>query len=525
MSKPALAFAPDFYTQLVLSAAVTATRYPAALLTLDAQLEDDLGIDSVKLAEIVALVGKELGLSPGAAPTRRRARTLRELAGLAQEWVGEAAPVPSGPTPDPQVVPTVITAPSPMTAAPLLVAAPVAPARAVPVESQIRAIFARITRYPESLLTAHADLEDELGIDSVKQAEIVAAVVQELQVDPVALRARRARTLSAVVQAVQELLPAPVPASTPAVVATAPRPVAAPSLPSPAAPSAPAPSAVARPLTGFEGKVVLVTGSGRGIGRVMVERLARLGATVVVNSFHSREQGEAVARGIVDSGGKAVHLWGSVTHEGQLDEMFAQIDQRFGGLDLLVCNASNGIIGRFDQITPRDWDRAFRTCVTGTHACVLRAAPLMARRGGGSVVTMSTSMSQRYCAGLGSQGVVKAAVESLTRYLAAELAPQRVRVNCLSAGPVYGELLDQWENAEARIARWEEATPGGELCSADDVADVAEFLLSNRAARVNGAVWVVDNGLTNMVDGVRMSPVAGPRDRVAVREGLNGHQA
>ncbi len=255
------------------------------------------------------------------------------------------------------------------------------------------------------------------------------------------------------------------------------------------------------PILPMEGKVALVTGSGKGIGRVIAMRLAQAGADVVVNSFHSRDDGERTTREILDAGGKALHLWGSVAQEDHLKRMFDTIGTEFGGLDFLVCNASNGLIGPFDRITPRDWEKAFRTCVTGTYESAMRARSLMVGRGG-SIVTMSTSMSQRYMYDLGCQGVVKAAVESLTRYLATELAPDGIRTNCVSAGPVHGDLLDMFPDAPARIARWEAATPGGVLCSAGDVADVVELLLGPKTRRVNGAVWVVDAGLSATVDGL-----------------------
>ena len=96
---------------------------------------------------------------------------------------------------------------------------------------------------------------------------------------------------------------------------------------------------------------------------------------------------------------------------------------------------------------------------------------------------------------------MKAAVESLTRYLACELAPIGVRANCVSAGPVYGELLEKFADADETVAHWENITPGGELCRPEDVAAVVEMLLDDRSARVNGAVWVVDNAVSVQIDG------------------------
>ncbi|WP_223644119.1 SDR family oxidoreductase [Corallococcus sp. EGB] len=463
---------PSSILEQVRQCAASVTRYPLDILTEHAQLEDELGIDSVKLAEIAAVIAREFQLPPDRMPRNGKARTLGAIAGAVAEAL-HAEPAPALPVaPAPAVTEVKVGTGAPVTQDLL---------------PRVRAVFARVTRYPEELLTPHADLEDELGIDSVKQAEVMAVLTKELGLGEAPKPSQRLRTMAAIADAARALLPASPPA--PEVRARAPIHVA------------PAPVASRTELP-FAGKVALITGSGKGIGRVIAARLARAGATVVVNSFHSREDGEKTARDIVDAGGKAVHLWGSVAQEEHLERMFAAIREQLGGLDLLVCNASNGLIGPFDRIAPRDWDKAFRTCITGTYECAMRARPLMAARGGGSIVTMSTSMSQRYMHDLGCQGVVKAGVESLTRYLAAELAPEGIRTNCVSAGPVHGELLGMFPDAAGRVARWESATPGGRLCTADDVADVTELLLGPKTRRVNGAIWVVDAGLSGTVDGL-----------------------
>ena len=239
----------------------------------------------------------------------------------------------------------------------------------------------------------------------------------------------------------------------------------------------------------------------------MAEFLAQRGATVVVNSFHSRDAGERTALDIERAGGKAIHLWGSIASDEHVDEIFRTLDERFGGLDVLVCNASDGRIGAFSELTASDWDRAFRTNVAGHHACAIRAARLMAPRGGGSIITMSTVGAHQYVQGLGCQGVVKAAVEALTRYLACELAPQAIRANCIAAGPVYGDVLDKLSGGDqGAVHRWEAMTPGGTLCDPLDIARAVAFLASDDAAAINGAVWTVDRGFSAHVDGRLHAP-------------------
>ena len=108
-----------------------------------------------------------------------------------------------------------------------------------------------------------------------------------------------------------------------------------------------------------------------------------------------------------------MHIWGSVANPQQVDSMFDQVEQQIGHLDILVCNASDGRIGSLARHSTEDWDRAFRTNVSGHHQCAMRASQLMQRRGGGSIITMSSIAAHRYVEGLGGQGVIKAAVESV----------------------------------------------------------------------------------------------------------------
>jgi NAD(P)-dependent dehydrogenase (short-subunit alcohol dehydrogenase family) len=109
--------------------------------------------------------------------------------------------------------------------------------------------------------------------------------------------------------------------------------------------------------------------------------------------------------------------------------------------------------------------------------------------------------------GLGCQGVVKAAVEALTRYLACELAPQAIRANCIAAGPVYGAVLDKLSGGDqGAVHRWEAMTPGGTLCDPLDIARAVAFLASDDAAAINGTVWTVDRGFSAHVDGRLHAP-------------------
>ena len=373
--------------------------------------------------------------------------------------------------------------------------------------------IAATTRYPTELLTTDAELENGLGIDSVKRVEIIVALSEKFGLDLTARAAASpARTIADIANFIDGLLEKDGKSAKPvqdvreeesprvragaiagAVRASMPQSVPAPHYPSSAGELA----AAARPLSG---RVALVTGSGRGIGRTIARLLARRGATVIVNSFHSREQGEQTAADINAEGGKAIHIWGSVANPDHVDEMFRQVEKQFG-LDILVCNASDGRIGPFLELTPEDWQRSFQTNVAGHHQCAVRAAELMRPRGGGSIVTLSAVGAHQFVDGLGCQGVVKAAVESLTRYLACVLGPSGIRVNCVAGGPVYGELLAKFPDARVAQSRWESMTPDGELCTPMDLAQTIAFLVSDEARGINGAIWIVDHGFSATAEG------------------------
>jgi NAD(P)-dependent dehydrogenase (short-subunit alcohol dehydrogenase family) len=218
----------------------------------------------------------------------------------------------------------------------------------------------------------------------------------------------------------------------------------------------------------------------------VAQQLAALGATVVVNSFHSRRRGDETTAGIIAAGGKAVHLWGSAANPGHLRRIFAEIEQRFRGLDFFVSNATTGAIGLLKDIRPEHMEKAFRTNVMGLHQGAMLAADLMRRRGGGKVVALS-SIGAHWCFDyFGCNGPIKAAVESLVRYLAVELGPGNIEVNAVSAGVIYGEWLDKYPDRP----QWERLVPRGQLNSEEEVAAAVTFLLSSGG--MNGASVIVD---------------------------------
>lgn len=434
------------------------TRYPSELLTPNADLENDLGIDSVKRLEIVVALSDEFGLRLDLEERDSSIRTIEQVA----IWV-ETIARREGAQEEPAAISKVSSVESSTAAGKDI------PTRA---ESPIRAGK-----------VAHGDPAETLGSgESFAPTIRNSRPTSNSHSSPPSSSGGYTELAPVVHRASSSFVPTPHFGNRA----------------SGTSDNDGGSTSTAKPLLG---RVALVTGSGHGVGQTTARVLASRGATVIINSFHSREQGEQTAAEINQSGGSAIHIWGSVANPRQVDQIFEQIEQQFGRLDILICNASDGRIGSFMELTLDDWDKAFRTNVTGHHQCAVKAAPLMQASGGGSIVTMSAVGSRGFIDGLGSQGVVKAAVETMTRYLACELGQLGIRVNCVAGGPVYGELLSKFPDARSTHDHWESITPDAQLCSPMDLANAIAFLVSDEAKGVNGAVWMVDHGFSAMEDG------------------------
>jgi enoyl-[acyl-carrier protein] reductase III len=456
-----------------------ATRYPVEILEPQADFEHDLGIDSVKLGEILVLVRRHFALADDVAIAPDAFRNI-ELAAAAIEIV---LGVPSA-------APAVI---------PAAEAEPLAAGTGHSTDALITTItrvVAQTTRYPVDILQPDADFEHDLGIDSVKLGEIVVVLRTELGLNEAQhIAADRFRTIADAAAALSGLLTT---ATTPPELFSV---GASPAVSSAALPAQrPAADLVTLVTQNggkpFLGKTVLVTGSGHGIGKEIAQSLGALGATVVVNAFHSREAGESTTREIIAAGGDAHFIWASVANARQRAAMFDEIESRFGGLDFLICNASNGLIGPFDGIREEDWEKGFRTNVVGLHHMSLLAAELMSKRGGGKIVTLSSTASYRHINGFGCMAALKSAVESLTRTMAVEFERHNVAVTCLSPGPVEGDLITKFPDADRQIQHWKDLSIGKRLVTSYEIANFVGLLLLGIVPSLNGSVIVFDHGLS-----------------------------
>jgi enoyl-[acyl-carrier protein] reductase III len=240
------------------------------------------------------------------------------------------------------------------------------------------------------------------------------------------------------------------------------------------------------------GKVALVTGAARGIGRATARKLAAEGCDVAVNYYNSADAAETLCAEIRASGRRAVAIQGSVGIPDSVDEMFAEFGKHFDRVDIMVSNAASGVLKPTVDMTLKHWRWCLETNALALNLLTQRALPLM--REGARVIAMSSLGAQRAMPGYGFIGASKAALEALARALAQELGPRGIRVNVVSAGVVDTDALQYFPNREELLANFAERAPAGPVLTPDDVAGAVYLLCLPEAAMINGHTLVVDGG-------------------------------
>lgn len=253
------------------------------------------------------------------------------------------------------------------------------------------------------------------------------------------------------------------------------------------------------PSQPFKDKVAVVTGSGRGIGRAIALHFAHLGADVVVNFYRNRDPAEETAAAIQAAGRQALVVKANVGEIDSLNGLFEQVEDTFGGLDILVNNAASGYNRPALEQRVKGWNWTMDINARAGLFAAQRAAPMMAARGGGAIVNVSSPGANRVLPDYVVVGASKAALEAITRYLAVELAPHGIVVNAVSPGVVETEALNHFaitHTEENILAEARERTPAGRLLQPQDVAGVVGFLCSPDAHMIRGQTILIDGGYT-----------------------------
>jgi 3-oxoacyl-[acyl-carrier protein] reductase len=243
----------------------------------------------------------------------------------------------------------------------------------------------------------------------------------------------------------------------------------------------------------LEGKVAIVTGASRGIGRAIAERFSNDGARVVVNYVAGETLANAVVDGIAARGGEAIAVRADVSRGDDVGDLVAATVERFGRIDILVNNAGVMVAKGALETTEEEWDQTIDTNLKGPWLCSRAVAPIMIRQEGGTIIKMSSNSGLYHPSAMKFTEYVvsKAGINGLTKALALALGPH-VTVNAICPGWIRTDMVEIIDPAvqqrildETALARW--GTP-------DDIASAASFLASADAAFITGELLIVAGG-------------------------------
>jgi 2-hydroxycyclohexanecarboxyl-CoA dehydrogenase len=246
-------------------------------------------------------------------------------------------------------------------------------------------------------------------------------------------------------------------------------------------------------MTKLTDKIAIVTGSGRGIGRAIAEKLAAEGATVVVTDIDeatTKETAEAI-------GGSAIGVRTDVTSRESVEAMVEQVREQFGRIDVLVNNAGWDKVGPFVNSDPADWDRVIQINLYGVLNTSRAVLPIMAEQRGGTVINLASDAGRVGSSGEAVYSAAKGGVIAFTKTIAREMARSQVTANCVCPGPtdtaLFAEVTDENPKLREALSR---AIPLRRLGQPTDLANVVAFLACDEAAFMTGQTVSVSGGLT-----------------------------
>jgi enoyl-[acyl-carrier protein] reductase III len=240
------------------------------------------------------------------------------------------------------------------------------------------------------------------------------------------------------------------------------------------------------------GKIALITGGSRGLGRAIALKLAKSGCDAAILYHNSHDEAEAVCNTIRGFGRKAQAIQADVSDPESISEAFATLQQQFDRLDIVVSNAAIGVLKPALELTQKHWRRCLETNALALNLLAQHAVPMMPR--GGRIIAMSSLGSVRAIPHYAFIGASKAALEALARSLAQELGQRGITVNVISAGVVDTDALKYFPNREQLLAEYARRTPAGPTLTPEDVAGAVFLLCQPEAGMITGHTLVVDGG-------------------------------
>ena len=244
----------------------------------------------------------------------------------------------------------------------------------------------------------------------------------------------------------------------------------------------------------LSGKIALVTGGSRGIGKSIALELGRRGATVIINYLKNHEAAKTTVEELKLQGIKTTRIKAHVGEEAAIDSLVSKIENEFGQLDILVNNAASGVMRPSTELSVKHWDWTMNINARGPWMLSVAASRLMPD--GGRIINISSPGSTWVLPAYFAVGVSKAAIEAVTRYLAVELGPKGIAVNTVSPGFVMTEALNAFPDQLGIRDIASRPTPAGRTITPEDVSRVVAMLCSSDAEMIRGQVIIVDGGET-----------------------------
>ncbi|MDP6563936.1 MAG: SDR family oxidoreductase [Alphaproteobacteria bacterium] len=254
-------------------------------------------------------------------------------------------------------------------------------------------------------------------------------------------------------------------------------------------------------LFDLSGKVAVITGSTKGIGRAIAEAMAEHGAKVVISS-RKADLCDEITAGINAAGGEAIAVPCNISHQDQIDNLIAKTREKWGRIDILVCNAGvNPFYGSALDIPESAFDKTLDVNVKSNLELCRQVIPEMRERKDGAIMIVSSVGGMRGSTVLGTYCISKAADMQIARNLAAEFSPDNIRVNCIAPGLVKTNFARAlYENPEIEALRIA-GTPMRRLGEPEDIAGIAVYLASKAGSWTTGQTFCIDGGVTTAGEG------------------------
>ena len=246
----------------------------------------------------------------------------------------------------------------------------------------------------------------------------------------------------------------------------------------------------------LQDQVALITGASRGIGRAIAIQLAQRGAHIVLNYVRNDEAAEKTRQELIALGVRVLNHRANVGDPKAVEELVAAAAAEFGRIDILIHNAALGAFKPVHQLKINHWEISLDINSKALLVLTQKVLPFMEKQKSGNIIGISSLGAHRFIPNYGAIGISKAALETLIKYLAVELAPKGIRVNCVSGGLVDTDALRSFPNYEEMKKEVVSRTPAGRIGRPEDLASIVSFLVQPESDWIYGQIIVADGGLS-----------------------------